>query len=226
VYRTGDLARWLPSSELELLGRLDQQVKIRGFRIEPGEIDTWLSRYPGIGEGVAHVRRDATGEPRLVAYYTAQPGVQLRADDLRLHLAAHLPDYMMPESLVQLDAIPRTPSGKIDRRALPAVVRAPAGSCPVPMTATEQTIAALWREILQLPDVGPDDDLLAIGGNSLLAARLATRVSAAFRLNVTLRTVLEHRTVRSMATLLGSLQWAAGAVRPAGASDQQVEITL
>ncbi len=225
LYRTGDLGRWSAAGDLECLGRLDHQVKVRGFRIELGEIEMWLSRFNGITEAVAHVRESAAGEPSLAAYFTVQPGLELSTDDIRRHLAAHLPDYMLPDTLARLDLMPRTPNGKVDRRALPAIVAASAASQP-PVTATEQVIAALWKELLHLADVGADDDFLSLGGNSLLAARLGTRLSAAFGIVVTLRSLLEHRTVRRMATLVESLQWAAGAIGPDGPSDQQVEITL
>ena len=227
LYRTGDLARWLPGGSMEFLGRLDQQVKIRGFRIELGEIDAWLSRYPGIAEAVAHVRQDASGEQRLIAYYTVLPGATPDVDDVRRHLADHLPEYMVPNVVTELDAMPRTPNGKVDRRSLPVV--APAQATPAtsaPLTPTEQAIALVWQEMLQRPQVGAEDDFLALGGNSLLAARLVTRLSAAFQITLTLRALLEHRTVRRMAQLVESIQWAAASRKPAGASDEQVEITL
>ncbi len=227
LYRTGDLARWLPGGSMEFLGRLDQQVKIRGFRIELGEIDAWLSRYPGVAEAVAHVRLDASGEQRLIAYFTAQPGATLADDDIRRHLSANLPEYMVPDVIAQLDAMPRTPNGKVDRRSLPAIAPAPVStSTAAPLTPTEQAIAIVWQEMLQRPQVGADEDFLALGGNSLLAARLATRLSAAFQITLTLRALLEHRTVRRMAQLVESIQWAAASRKPAGASDEQVEITL
>ena len=202
-------------------------MKIRGFRIELGEIDAWMSRHPGVAEAVAHVRHDATGEQRLIAYFTAQPGAAPADADIRRHLLANLPEYMVPDIVTQLDAMPRTPNGKIDRRSLPAV--APAQASPasaIPFSPTEQAIAAVWQEMLQRPQVGADDDFLALGGNSLLAARLATRLSTAFQITLTLRALLEHRTVRRMAQLVESIQWAAASRKPAGASDEQVEITL
>ena len=147
--------------------------------------------------------------------------------DVRRHLADHLPEYMVPNFVSELDAMPRTPNGKIDRRSLPAV--APAQASPAtsaPLTPTEQAIALVWQEMLQRPHIGGEDDFLALGGNSLLAARLVTRLSAAFQITLTLRALLEHRTVRRMAQLVESIQWAAASRKPAGASDEQVEITL
>jgi len=226
LYGTGDLARWLPDGSVEFLGRLDQQVKIRGFRIELGEIDAWISRFPGVAEAVAHVRQDAAGETRLVAYYTTQTGAPLNDDELLRHLAANLPDYMLPGAVSHLEAMPRTPNGKIDRRSLPDVALAAAAASAPPATATEIAVAGLWRELLQREPIGVDDDFLAIGGNSLLAARLATRLGASFGVNVTLRALLEHRTVRGMALLVDSIQWAAGSQPRAGASGSEVEISL
>jgi amino acid adenylation domain-containing protein len=224
LYRTGDLARWLPGGTLEFLGRLDHQVKIRGFRIELGEIETWLVRHSGISEAVAAVRAAANGEQTLVAYFVPQHGADPDVADLRRHLAAHLPDYMTPDSLVRLDRLPRTPNGKIDRRALPAPVSSPA-ALDSPLSATEAVIVDALKELLQLPRVGADDDFLALGGNSLLAARLSARLSSTFGVNVTLRALLGHRTLRSMASLVDSMKWAA-ANGPAGASGEQVEMTL
>ena len=215
LYRTGDLARWLPDGRIEFLGRLDHQVKVRGFRIELGEIDASLSQFPGIAEAVAHMRQDGNGEQRLVAYYTTHPDANPRTEDIERHLAAHLPEYMLPDSVTRLDTMPRTPNGKIDRRALPVVVRSAKAAAPAgPLTPTEQIVAAAWTEMLQIPSVGADEDFMSLGGNSLLAARLATRLSATFQVTLTLRALLEHRTVRRMAQLVESIQ------------GEQVEITL
>jgi amino acid adenylation domain-containing protein len=234
LYRTGDLARWLPDGTLEFLGRLDHQVKIRGFRIELGEIEATLLRAPGITDAVALVRAGAAGgtERRLIAYYTVRPDAPSATSDvdqienLRRHLAAHLPEYMLPDALVRLDAMPRTPNGKVDRQSLPDAQAAAAAVRVEPTNAAEETIAALWRELLATSAFGIDDDFLGLGGNSLVAARLATRLGSAFNVHIPLRSLLEHRTVRRIAALVASLQWAADSARPAGASDQEIEITL
>ena len=174
LYRTGDLARFTPAGEIEFLGRLDDQVKVRGFRIELGEIEAALLRHPGIQAAVVLAPADAQGERKLIAY-TAGPAESRPTDaELRAFLAEHLPEYMVPVHLVLLDALPTTPGGKVDRRALPDPEgsRPEAGEHVEPRTAAERFVAGLWRQVLGIERVSATDDFFALGGNSIKGAIL------------------------------------------------------
>jgi amino acid adenylation domain-containing protein/FkbM family methyltransferase len=183
VYRTGDLCRWLDDGSVEYLGRNDQQVKIRGFRIELGEIEAQLLAAAGVREAVVVARAGEAGESgpgdaRLVAYVVAHDGAEPDPSALRAGLVASLPDYMVPAAIVRLAALPLTPNGKLDRNALPAPDRgamAVRGFVP-PSTPTEQQVAALWRELLGLEQVGRDDGFFELGGHSMLAIRMVARL--------------------------------------------------
>jgi amino acid adenylation domain-containing protein len=200
LYRTGDLARWRADGTLEFLGRLDHQVKLRGYRIELGEIEAELRRHGGVADAVVVARQDA-GEPRLVAYVVGQETAATDAATLRAHLRARLPDYMVPSAFVALDALPLTPSGKLDRKALPA----PAGGAGIaqaayvaPRTPGEEVLAAIWAQLLELDKVGVDDNFFALGGHSLLAMRVAARLRDAFGIELPLRTVFEAPTIAEL----------------------------
>jgi amino acid adenylation domain-containing protein/non-ribosomal peptide synthase protein (TIGR01720 family) len=200
-YRTGDLARWLPDGTLEFLGRVDQQVKIRGFRIELGEIEAVLAEQPEVREAVVVVREAAGGDRRLVAYLVGE-GVLPSAAELRVRLAERLPAYMVPSAFVTLEALPLTPHGKVDRRALPAPLRleeeAPPGSEGL-WSLVEEILAGLWAEVLGVERVGRTDDFFALGGHSLLATQLASRVRDSFRVELPLRALLEDSTLSGQA---------------------------
>jgi amino acid adenylation domain-containing protein len=184
VYRTGDLARALPDGRLEFLGRRDHQVKVRGFRIETGEIETALARQPAVAESVVVVRTDA-GTPQLVAYAVpraglASPGVSTLAAELRAALRQRLPEFMIPAAIVELAALPRTPTGKVDRAALPppgeTLSPTMPGPAAAPRTALEQAIAAAVRAVMNVERVGVNDNFFDLGGSSLLLVRLAARL--------------------------------------------------
>ncbi|PHM27177.1 non-ribosomal peptide synthetase [Xenorhabdus ehlersii] len=178
MYRTGDLARYLPDGNLEFLGRNDQQVKIRGFRIEPGEIETRLKEYPAVREAAVLVLGDGQ-DKRLVAYIVAQADDGL-INNLRAHLSAVLPDYMVPAAFVRLDEFPLTPNGKLDRRALPVPGEEDFARqvYEVPQGETEMALAAIWRELLDVEQISRYDNFFALGGHSLLAMRVMNRVAA------------------------------------------------
>ncbi|NMZ50952.1 amino acid adenylation domain-containing protein [Pseudomonas poae] len=174
MYRTGDLVRWLPDGTLEYLGRNDDQVKIRGVRIELGEIETRLNQLPGIQEAVVLV-----SDERLVAYFTEQPSAaSLAAGDIRAHLVAHLPDYMVPAAYVRLDALPLTANGKLDRQALPAPDLAALfiRDYEAPQGEIESVLAQIWADVLQVAQVGRRDHFFELGGHSLLAMRMVSQV--------------------------------------------------
>jgi len=207
LYRPGDRVRTLTDGNLEFLGRLDTQVKIRGFRIELGEIEAVLRGHPAVREGVALVREDRPGDRRLVAYVSPRPGRQLDGAELREHLRAKLPEYMVPGAFVEVAAWPVTANGKLDRRALPAPEQAPrdgAGLAP-PRNETERAIAAVWREVLSIPEVGIEDDFYDVGGHSLLLVQMASRVRERLGKDLPLARLLPYRTVASLAEAVETL---------------------
>ena len=178
LYRTGDLGRLRPDGAFEFLGRNDHQVKLRGFRIELGEIEAQLAGHPAVREAVV-LAHEAAGGPRLTAWYLPRPEhAAPAADELRQHLAAQLPDYMIPSTLVALDAWPLTPNGKLDRRALPEP-DCVAGGRPymAPVGTVETRVAAVWAELLQRERVGRHDNFFELGGHSLLALQMVARLS-------------------------------------------------
>jgi amino acid adenylation domain-containing protein len=173
LYRTGDLGRRLPDGSIEYLGRRDDQVKIRGHRVELGEVEVALASLPGIGQAVV-VARELAGQRQLVAYWVPTAGAARDVSALRQALAERLPDYMLPAAFVWLAELPKTTSGKVDRRALPAPTRArPALAVPFrpAATAPEKQVAQVWAEVLQLDEIGRDDNFFELGGNSLLAQK-------------------------------------------------------
>jgi amino acid adenylation domain-containing protein len=198
LYRTGDRVRWQPDGTLEFRGRLDEQVKVRGFRIEPGEIEARLAEHPAVREAVVLAREDAPGDRRLVAYVVGEAAAG--ADVLRAHLSERLPEYMVPAAYVRLDRLPLTPSGKLDRRALPAPDFASAeGRYVAPRTPMEEVLAGIWAEVLRLERVGVEESFFNLGGHSLLVTRVASRVRELFGVELPLRALFERPTVAELA---------------------------
>ncbi|RYZ33547.1 MAG: non-ribosomal peptide synthetase, partial [Myxococcaceae bacterium] len=204
LYRTGDMVRWLSNGTLEFFGRRDGQVKVRGYRIELGEVETALAQSAGVREAVVVARDDGAEGKRLVAYVTAEEGVALEASALRSHVKQRLPEYMVPSAYVVLEALPLTPNGKVDRRALPAPeARSPEPERFVaPRTATEQKLAAIFSEVLNVESISLDGDFFELGGHSLLATQLVSRVREAFQVELPLRDVFEAPTVEKLAQQL------------------------
>ncbi|WP_289355977.1 non-ribosomal peptide synthetase [Paenibacillus sp. S-12] len=200
IYRTGDLARWLPDGRLEHLGRIDHQVKIRGYRIEPGEIEAHLLRVEGVKEAVVTV---AAGETQELCAYVTGSG-ELTAQAMRSKLSAGLPSYMIPTHFIRLEKMPLTPNGKLDRKALPA----PEGALrtgteyAAPRTATEAKLAQLWQEVLGLERVGIRDNFFDIGGHSLRAMTLVSRIHQTLEAEVPLRQLFLSPTIESLAAAL------------------------
>jgi amino acid adenylation domain-containing protein len=200
MYLTGDRARRRSDGALEFLGRDDDQVKLLGYRIELGEVEAALQSLTGVRAAAAVVREDVPGARSLVGYVTAHAGEPLDVAALRAELARRLPEYMVPPQLVLLESLPRTPGGKLDRRALPAPVRAPSGE--VPRGPTEELLAGLWRELFGLDAVGREDHFFRLGGHSLLAMQLAGRLFERARVEVLPRTVFEHPTLAGLAAAI------------------------
>ncbi|MBC3304370.1 non-ribosomal peptide synthetase [Pseudomonas sp. SWRI18] len=209
LYRTGDRARWSADGVLEYLGRLDQQVKLRGFRVEPQEIEARLLALDGIGQAVVLVR-----DGQLIGYFTAHG--ELDEQQVKTTLAAELPEYMVPALLMRLDSMPLSPSGKLDRRALPEPVWQTREHVE-PETPLQQQIAAIWREVLGLPRVGLHDDFFALGGHSLLATQIISRTRQACDVELPLRTLFE-------ASELGAFAEQVGLIQASGQRNQQTAI--
>jgi amino acid adenylation domain-containing protein len=210
LYRTGDRVRWLPGGEMEYLGRADQQVKLRGFRVEPGEVEATLLRHPTVRAAVAMVREDA-GRQSLVAYLVAD-GAAPDAAELREWAARSLPQHMVPSGFVVLDALPTTPSGKLDRRALPAPEAVGEGNAEAPRTQTEEVLAAIWGTVLGAARVGREDDFFALGGHSLLATQVVSRVRAAFGVELPVRAVFASPTLAGLAAEVEAAQRAGAGI--------------
>ncbi|MFF9077669.1 amino acid adenylation domain-containing protein [Streptomyces sp. NPDC014872] len=199
LYRTGDLASWHADGQLAYQGRADDQVKIRGLRIELGEIEAVLARHPSVAQTAAVVREDRPGHPRIVAYVTpARPGAGPDADALRGHAAAELPAYMVPSAFVALDRMPLNSSGKTDRKALPAPDTDGAAGHVAPRTDTERTLCEIWTDVLDLADIGVEDNFFALGGDSILSIQVVTRARQA-GLDLTSRDIFAHQTVAALA---------------------------
>jgi non-ribosomal peptide synthetase component E (peptide arylation enzyme) len=200
LYRTGDLARYRSGGEIEFLGRRDQQVKVRGYRVEVGEVEATLRRHPRVREAVV-VAHAAGAEKRLVAYVLVENEDDPNPIELRAHLAETLPDYMTPATFVLMREWPLTPSGKVDRRALPAPEEAQtalSNGYVGPRTAAEEVMAEIWAELLGVERVGVMDNFFELGGHSLLAARVAARVREALQCEVPLRRLFETPTVAGL----------------------------
>ena len=200
MYRTGDLARWLADGSVDYLGRADHQVKIRGFRIELGEIEAVLAAHPGVREAVVVARTDA-GDTRLVAYLTAAGDAAPDAGTLREHLRATVPEYMVPTAFVSMEALPLSPNGKVDRKALPApeAKRDEAVAFVAPRDETERAIAAIWREALGVEQVGVDDNFFDLGGHSLLLVQVHGRIREALGGDIIVVELFQHPTVGALA---------------------------
>ncbi len=210
LYRTGDLARQRPGGDLDFLGRIDHQVKVRGLRIEPGEVEAALLEHPGIGACAVL----AQGTQGLVAYMVPSGEVIPTSAELRSFLAAKLPSPVVPSAFVTLDALPLSPVGKLDRRALAALappVEASVGAHLPPRTATEEIVAAVWADLLDVERVGVDDNFFALGGHSLLGIQMLSRVRTLLRVELPVRALFEEPALAGFAARVDSVLAASAA---------------
>ncbi|MBG0747478.1 MAG: amino acid adenylation domain-containing protein, partial [Planktothrix agardhii KL2] len=216
LYKTGDLCRYLPDGKIEYLGRIDNQVKIRGFRVELGEIEALLNQNESVQGACVIAREDNPGDKRLVAYLVPQPEIILTIDEIRQFLKAKLPDYMVPNAFVILEALPLTPNGKIDRRALPAPDLQGKGDYIAPRNPIEEKLAQIWAEVLKLERVSIEDNFFELGGHSLLATQVISRCQEAFEIALPLRYLFESPTIAQLsAVILKELQTGSGLKLPA-----------
>ncbi|UCH97619.1 MAG: amino acid adenylation domain-containing protein, partial [Candidatus Aminicenantes bacterium] len=203
-YKTGDLARWLPDGNMEFLGRMDHQVKIRGFRIELGEIESQLEKYNGIQEAVVLAKEDQNGEKYLCAYIVPVDDCSLSVPELRQNLSQQLPDYMIPSYFVKLAEIPLIPSGKTDRRALPAPAFKAGDdyNYTAPRNEIEEKLAKIWSEVLNVPAIGIDDNFFELGGHSLKATILNSRIYRELNVKFPLAMIFKNPTIRGLGAVI------------------------
>ncbi|CAN5599062.1 hypothetical protein BH11BAC2_BH11BAC2_06210 [soil metagenome] len=205
MYRTGDLAKRLPDGNIIYLGRIDGQVKVRGYRIELGEIEIVLGRFPGAAQVAVTVREDKPGQKKLVAYFVSNENQTLPVKDLRSFLQHQLPDYMMPSAFVKMDQLPRTPSGKIDRKSLPP----PDTSRPdlgipyaAPENKTQELLAEVWSQLINIESIGIHDNFFDLGGNSLLALQSIAKLKQEANIDLSVVKMYQHPTISALAKVL------------------------
>ncbi|HEX2207723.1 MAG TPA: amino acid adenylation domain-containing protein, partial [Longimicrobium sp.] len=215
MYTTGDRARWLADGELDYLGRSDLQVKVRGYRIEPGEVEAALRAHPAVADAVVAARGDEP-DRRLVAWIIARDGAAPASTDLAAGVKARLPEYMVPAVFALVDEYPRTTSGKVDRRALrepePQAAPAPAAAVVAPRTETEALLADVWREVLELDAIGVTEPFWELGGHSLRAMQVATRIRAVLGVEIGVRHLFQAPTIEELAELIAVEESAPGVV--------------
>jgi acyl-CoA synthetase (AMP-forming)/AMP-acid ligase II len=205
LYRTGDLVRYRADGTVEFLGRIDDQVKIRGFRVELGEIEAVLARHPGIAQAVVAAPPDSSGTRRLAAYLVPAGATAPSAGELRAFVGTHLPEYMVPSTFTVLPSLPLTPNGKVDRRRLPApeVQRSELATVFEPArNDVERTVSSVWRSVLNVPEVGVNDNFFDLGGHSLLIVQVHSKLRGVIEHDLSIVEMFQYPTVRSLANRL------------------------
>ncbi|MEY9929768.1 amino acid adenylation domain-containing protein [Catenulispora sp. GP43] len=213
MYRTGDIGRYLPDGSVAALGRADNQVKVRGYRVEIDEVQHVICDLPGVRDAVVVPRGDASGETALAAYVVAAPEAKVTGQEIKAFVRARLPEYMVPAFVVPMDALPLTPNRKIDRAALPEPATAAGGQDDGPrawLSPTEELLAGVWQEVLRSPRVQPDDNFFNLGGHSLMATQVASRIRKVFGCELALRTLFEKQTVRELAAHIDAVAGGGG----------------
>ena len=208
LYKTGDLARIQPDGEIAFMGRIDEQIKIRGYRIEPHEITTVLDRHPAVRTSCVSSISDASAEIRLVAYIVPAKATELTRSELRKFLGEHLPEYMIPSLFVQVPKLPVSLSGKVDRAALPKPSAANSledDSFEAPGSHIEEGLATLLTALLRVPHVGRDDNFFTLGGHSLMGAQMIAKIQEKFGVELSLRSIFDHPTLREMSVEIEKL---------------------
>ncbi|MEM1368005.1 MAG: amino acid adenylation domain-containing protein [Cyanobacteria bacterium P01_H01_bin.15] len=207
LYRTGDIVRYLADGNLEFIGRRDRQVKIRGFRIELGEIEAQLNSIPGCEAAIAVVQENSLGNKRLIAYGIPSKETALDIAAVKEYLVSKLPDYMIPSAVVSLEAFPLTPSGKIDRKALPIPEFLPEERAVAPRDQLEEELVTIWQQVLGIESIGIRDDFFELGGHSLLAIKLFSEIEKKWHRALPLATLFQARTISELATVIRERQY-------------------
>jgi len=213
MYRTGDLVQQTDDGKLEFLNRVDSQVKIRGFRIELGEIESALTQYKSVRDNVVIVREDSPGDKRLIAYIIRRDHAETDIPDLRQFLKTKVPDYMVPSAFVFIEQFPLTPNGKIDRKALPAPFEAPDVSDRVfqqAETETEKKLHDIWSGVLNLKQIGVEENFFEIGGHSMIAVTLMIKIEKELGIRLPLATLFDYSNIRDMAEFINNKSESAG----------------
>ncbi len=211
MYRTGDLARRTTDGVLEFLGRADSQLKILGFLVEPAQVEAVLAGYPGVAQAVVLARELGSGEKQLIGYVVPESG-DLDLAALRAHTRTRLPDYMVPAAFVHLDSLPLTANGKLDREAMPEPDFDQPSASRAPETATQQALCGLFSSVLQVPEVGIDDNFFDLGGQSLQAMRLLNQINATTGVDILINTLFDAPTVAELAAFIDAKLTADGSV--------------
>ena len=227
LYKTGDLARYLPDGNIEYLGRIDNQVKIRGFRIELGEIEAVLAQHPAVQENAVLVHEESSSDRRLFAYIVFQDEQTIDNTELRDFLQDRLPDYMIPNAWLPIEAMPLNPNGKIDRHALAQLsvtsIIKPEQEFVAPRTPMEEMLADIWADILKVEKIGINDNFFELGGHSLLVTQVISRIRDTFSIEVPLHYLFELPTVAGLAERIETIHWAKQSINNTDTNHDEIE---